>query len=286
MAITTAASRLGVSAFSDQEPLELRPNWTQDDAKAVINAVYRHVLGNDYIMQSERLTATESLLCNGSLTVRDFVRAVAKSELYKSKFLYDNFQTRVIELNLKHLLGRAPYDESEVIYHLDLYQTKGYEADIDDYIDSAEYEANFGEYIVPYYRGFSTQTQQKTVGFTRIFQLYRGYANSDRSQIAGKKSRLAQDLARNGSSAVVAASGSCEGWAYQASSQGGTPTRAFRSANQDNRIYRVEISAMNLPRYPKVRRVSRAILVPYDQLTPTLKKINKMGGKVASVTLA
>jgi len=185
VAITTAASRLGVSAFSDQEPLELRPNWTQDDAKAVINAVYRHVLGNDYIMQSERLTATESLLCNGSLTVRDFVRAVAKSELYKSKFLYDNFQTRVIELNLKHLLGRAPYDESEVIYHLDLYQTKGYEADIDDYIDSAEYEANFGEYIVPYYRGFSTQTQQKTVGFTRIFQLYRGYANSDRSQIAG-----------------------------------------------------------------------------------------------------
>ncbi len=43
---------------------------------------------------------------------------------------------------------------------------------------------------------------------------------------------------------------------------------------------------MNLPRYPKVRRVSRAILVPYDKLTPTLQKINKMGGKVASVTLA
>ena len=286
MAITTAAARLGVSAFSDREPTELRPNWTQDDAKAVINAVYRQVLGNDYIMQSERLTATESLLCNGSITVRDFVRAVAKSELYKTKFLYDNFQTRVIELNLKHLLGRAPYDESEVIYHLDLYQNKGFEADIDNYIDSAEYEANFGDYIVPYYRGFDTQTAQKTVGFTRMFQLYRGYANSDRSQVAGKKSRLAQDLARNGSSAVVAPSAGCEGWAYQASSKGVSPTRAFRTANQDNRIYRIEISAMNLPRYPKVRRVSRAILVPYDQLTPTLKKINKMGGKVASVTLA
>ena len=286
MAITTAASRLGVSAFSDREPLELRPNWTQDEAKAVINAVYRQVLGNDYIMQSERLTATESLLCNGSLTVRDFVRAVAKSELYKTKFLYDNFQTRVIELNLKHLLGRAAYDESEVIYHLDLYQNKGFEADIDSYIDSAEYEANFGDYIVPYYRGFATQTQQKTVGFTRMFQLYRGYANSDRSQIAGKPSRLAKDLAQNGVSAVVAPSGGSEGWAYQESSKGVTPDRAFRTANRDNRIYRIEISAMNLPRYPKVRRVSRAILVPYDKLTPTLKKINKMGGKVASITLA
>ncbi len=286
MAITTAASRLGVSAFSDREPLELRPNWTQDDAKAIINAVYRQVLGNDYIMQSERLTATESLLCNGSLTVRDFVRAVAKSELYKTKFLYDNFQTRVIELNLKHLLGRAAYDESEVIYHLDLYQTKGFEADIDDYIDSAEYEANFGDYIVPYYRGFATQTQQKTVGFTRMFQLYRGYANSDRAQIAGKTSRLAKDLAQNGASAVVAPSGANEGWAYQESSKGNTPDRAFRTAIQDNRIYRIEISAMNLPRYPKVRRVSRAILVPYDKLTPTLKRINQMGGKVASITLA
>lgn len=286
MAITSAASRLGVSAFSDQQPLELHPNWTLDDAKAVINAVYRQVLGNDYIMQSERLTATESLLCNGSLTVRDFVRAVAKSELYKTKFLYDNFQTRVIELNLKHLLGRAAYDESEVIYHLDLYQTKGYEADIDDYIDSAEYEANFGDYVVPYYRGFTTQTQQKTVGFSRMFQLYRGYANSDRAQVAGNKSRLAKDLAQNSSSAVVAPSGSAGGWAYQESSQGVTPNKAFKTANQDNRIYRIEISAMTLPRYPKVRRVSRAILVSYDKLTPTLKKINKMGGKVASVTLA
>ena len=286
MAITTAASRLGVSAFSGSKPLELRPNWSQDDAQAVIKAVYRQVLGNDYIMQSERLTATESLLCNGSLTVRDFVRAVAKSELYKKKFLYDNFQTRVIELNLKHLLGRAPYDESEVIYHLDLYQNQGFEADIDDYIDSEEYEINFGDNIVPYYRGFATQTQQKTVGFTRMFQLYRGYANSDRAQIAGKLSRLAKELATNNASAVVAPSGGTAGWAYQESSRGVTPERTFRNSNKAGRIYRVEIAGMSLARYPRVRRASRALMIPYEQLTPTLQRINKMGGKVASVTLA
>ena len=286
MAITTAASRLGVSAFNDSDPVELRPNWTQDDIQAVISAVYRQVLGNDYIMLSERLTATESLLCNGSITVRDFVRAVAKSELYKSKFLYNNFQTRVIELNLKHLLGRAAYDESEVIYHLDLYQNKGFEADIDDYIDSKEYLENFGDQVVPYYRGFNTQVQQKTIGFTRMFQMYRGYANSDRSQIAGKPSRLAKGLALNSASAVIAPSGGSEGWAYRASSQGTTPNQTFRTANTGSRIYRIEISAMNLPRYPKVRRVSKAILVPYEQLSATLQKINKMGGKVASVTLA
>ncbi len=79
MAITAAASRLGVSAFKDSQPIELRNNSSQDDIQAVIRAVYRQVLGNDYVMASERLTATESLLCNGSITVRDFLRAVAKS---------------------------------------------------------------------------------------------------------------------------------------------------------------------------------------------------------------
>ena len=76
--ITNAASRLGISAYSDSSPTELRPNWTPENAKTVINAVYSHVLGNDYIMASERLDALESLLNNGQITVRDFVRAVAK----------------------------------------------------------------------------------------------------------------------------------------------------------------------------------------------------------------
>ncbi|MEO1376837.1 MAG: phycobilisome linker polypeptide [Cyanobacteria bacterium J06635_10] len=286
MAITVAASRLGVSAFSDSKPIELRPSWTPQEAKVAIQAVYRQVLGNDYIMASERLTSAESLLCNGSITVREFVRAVATSELYKSKFLYNSFQTRAIELNLKHLLGRAPYDESEVIYHLDLYQNKGFEADINSYIDSAEYNENFGDNIVPYYRGFSTQPQQKTVGFTRMFQMYRGYANSDRSQVGGKTSRLATDLARNSCSAVINPSGSGEGWGYQASTKGVAPSKAFKNTTQDNRIYRIEVSGMNLPRYPKVRRISKAFLVPYDQLSTTLQKIQKMGGKVASITNA
>jgi phycocyanin-associated rod linker protein len=286
VAITTAASRLGVSAFSDLQPFELRPNWTKEEALMAIRAVYRQVLGNDYLMASERLEEAESLFCNRSITVRDFVRAVAKSELYKSKFLYNNFQTRVIELNLKHLLGRAPYDESEVIYHLDLYQNKGFEADIDSYIDSDEYVENFGDNIVPYYRGFFTQPQQKTVGFTRMFQLYRGYANSDRSQIAGNKSRLASELGRNSASAVVNPSGSTQGWSYQPSSRGIAPNRTFRNSNREGRIYRIEVSSMNLPRYPRVRRVSKAWLVPYDKLSETLQQINKMGGKVASITLA
>jgi phycocyanin-associated rod linker protein len=289
VAITTAASRLGTTAFSETRPVELRTTGSQEDAKAVINAVYRQVLGNDYLMAAERLTSLESLLCNGSLSVREFVRAVAKSELYKNKFLYPHFQTRVIELNFKHLLGRAPYDEAEVIEHLDRYQTQGFEADIDSYIDSVEYEANFGDSIVPYYRGFSTQVGQKTVGFNRMFQLYRGYANSDRAQLAGSSSRLAVELGRNSASAIVSPSGSgSDGWTYRASKQGVAPTRTFgrSSAGSGDRLYRIEVAGMSLPRYPKVRRTNREFIVPYEQLSATLQQINRQGGKVASITIA
>jgi phycocyanin-associated rod linker protein len=288
VAITTAASRLGTTAFSDIRPIELRPNWTPEDGKMVIQAVYRQILGNDYLMASERQVGLESLLCNGQITVREFVRALAKTELYKTKFLYPHFQTRVIELNFKHLLGRAPYDESEVVEHLDRYQNHGFEADIDSYIDSEEYEANFGDAIVPYYRGFSTQPGQKIAGFTRMFQLYRGYATSDRSQIAGTPSRLAGELGKNSVSAVIGPSGVNEGWAYRASKQNVSPTRVFGRSSIDasDRLYRIEVSGVSLPRYPKVRRSNQEFIVPYDQLSNTLQQIHKMGGKVASVAIA
>lgn len=290
MPITTAASRLGTTAFDEAAPVELRPNWTPEEAQIVIQAVYRQVLGNDYLMQSERLTSLESLLVNRQITVRDFVRGVAKSELYKQKFLYPHFQTRVIELNFKHLLGRAPYAEAEVIEHLDRYQEKGFEADIDSYIDSEEYDEKFGDSIVPYYRDLVTTGRgQRTVGFTRMFRLYRGYATSDRSQLGGQSSRLATDLATNRASSIVASSGSGEGWSYQPSAQGTTPQRAFGRPTQGtslSRLYRIEVSNISLPRYPKVRRSNKEFIVPYDQLSSTLQQINRMGGKVASVTLA
>ncbi|MBE9040654.1 phycobilisome linker polypeptide [Oscillatoriales cyanobacterium LEGE 11467] len=299
MAITTAASRLGTSAFSETPKVELRPNWTATEAQVAIRAVYRQVLGNEYLMKSERLASLESLLCDGSISVQDFVRGVAKSELYKSKFFYPSFQTRFIELNYKHLLGRAPYDESEVIYHLDLYQNQGYDADIDSYIDSAEYLDNFGENIVPYYRGFDTQSGQKTVGFNRMFQLYRGYATSDRSQAKGTETRLAAELAKNSASAVVGPSGANEGWAYRPSKAGVTPARSMGGSTQqsgsNSRVYRVEVTKMlgrgypnNLRRggTPTVRRSSQSFCVSYDKLSQTLAQINKQGGKVASITPA
>lgn len=271
MAIT-AASRLGISAFDDTNKVELRPNWNKEDAQIAIAAVYRQVLGNDHLMKSQRLTSAESLLSDGSITVREFVRAVAISELYKTKFFYNNYHPRTIELNFKHLLGRAPYDEAEIIEHLDRYQNQGFEADIDSYIDSNEYVQNFGDHIVPYYRGFSTQRGQKTVGFTRMFQLYQGYANSDRAQGNTGSPRLTYDLARNTATPV--------------NIPGGRGSLSGTTTTDRGSLYRLRVTQGAVGRAPQLRRSLKEYIVPYERLSATLQKINQQGGRVISLTEA
>lgn len=288
MPITAAASRLGTEAFSETSAskVELRQNATKEEIELVIRAVYKQLLGNDYLMKSERLESAESLLRDGNISVRDFVRSVAKSELYKEKFFYTNFQTRFIELNFKHLLGRAPYEESEISYHNDLYHNEGFDAEIDSYIDSEEYLNNFGDRIVPNYRGFETQPGQKTVGFNRMFRLYRGYANSDRAQVEGSKSRLARELGTNSSSSIVGPSGNNTNWNYRASNDVAPQKNLGNAVSSGDRVYRIEVTGLLGPGYPRIRRSSTALFVPYERLSDKMQQVQRQGGKIVSITPA
>lgn len=273
MAVTTAAGRLGVSPFDESKPVELRQHYTQDDVMAVIRAAYRQVFGNQYIMASERLTSAESLLRQGDISVRDFVRALALSDLYREKFFLSGPQNRFIELNFKHLLGRAPYSQGEIAHHTDLYSEAGYEAEINSYIDSEEYRDNFGDGVVPYNRGHLTQRQQSIAGFPRFFQLYRGYATSDRTQTAGMRARLVQELATNSASPV---SGASIG-----------PAIVGAAGGDREKLYRLRVNQAAAPgRLPQVRRSSAEYLVSYEQLSRKLQQINRAGGRVTSITQA
>jgi phycocyanin-associated rod linker protein len=271
MAGLGAAERLGIKAFEEAGQVELRPHWTQDDAKAVTRAAYTQVFGNEYLMSSERATSAESLLLQGQILVRDFVRAIAQSETYRKKFFYPNSQTRLIELNYKHLLGRAPYDESEIAFHVDLYNAEGYEAEINSYIDSVEYQENFGDSVVPYYRGFATQRGQKTVGFNRMFQLYRGYANSDRAQNQ-TQARLTWEIGRNMASPIY--------------TTGSGQALAGVSSGSRGDLYRVTAMQGSAKFSPQLRRTTTEYLVPYEQLSSRLQQINKKGGRVVSIATA
>jgi len=263
--------RLGIRAFEETKPVELRPNYTEADVQTVIVAAYRQVMGNEHLMLRERLTSAESLLRQGQITVRDFVRAIALSELYRTKFFYPNFQTRFIELNYKHLLGRSPYDESEIAFHVNLYTNQGFEAEINSYLDSPEYLENFGENIVPYYRGFSTKNGDKTLGFNRLFTLYRGYASSDRAQNQ-KQSRLTWELARNLASPI------------QTPDSG--QSLVGTTGGSRGQLYRLTVVQKALQSQPQVRRTTTEYTVPYEQLSTQLQRIHRAGGRVMRITLA
>ena len=268
MISSTAASQLGFEPFVNVSPIELRANWTEETVQGVIYAIYRQVLGNDHVMQNERLLSAESLLKHGDITVRDFVRALAQSKIYRQKFFYSTPQVRFIELNYKHLLGRAPYDESEIAAHVNLYVQQGYDAEINSYIDSLEYQENFGEAIAPYYRGFETCRGQKTVGFSRMFQIYRGYANSDRAQGKNASASLTRDLALNLATPVQ------------------TPTFGRSLTGGRGQLYRVRVMQAAKGKSPQIRRSMSEYVVAYNQLSPTLQRLNQRGSQVVDVSPA
>ncbi len=78
--------------------VELRPQ-SKDNLDEVIRAVYRQVLGNPHIMESERLTSSESRLRNGDISVRDFIREVAKSDFYRTRY-FQSIAHLIVLLNL------------------------------------------------------------------------------------------------------------------------------------------------------------------------------------------
>ncbi|MBN3926929.1 phycobilisome rod-core linker polypeptide [Nostoc sp. NMS4] len=184
-------------AFPQTEPIELWTTASVDDIEIVIRAIYRQVLGNAYIMESERLIVPESQLNQGIIDVREFVRQVAKSELYRSRFFDNVYRYRAIELNFKHLLGRAPDDYSETKHHSSILDEEGFEADIDSYLDSDEYLDAFGENIVPYYRGYKTQRGKKILEFTNMLQLVRSNSSSDKNLATNNEPQLVRSLITN-----------------------------------------------------------------------------------------
>ncbi|MEM1240293.1 MAG: phycobilisome rod-core linker polypeptide [Cyanobacteria bacterium P01_H01_bin.26] len=190
----TGAGTRPLDDFNETAPVQLWPNDSSEVVEAAIRAVYKQVLGNAYVMESERLTVPESQLRRGELSVREFVRQVAKSELYRSRFAENCYRYRTIELNFKHLLGRAPQNFDEMKAHSAILDTVGYDADIDSYIDSDDYHNAFGEHTVPYYRGHQTMLGQTMLGFTNMLQLLGGASSSDK---VANAPQLTRALIRN-----------------------------------------------------------------------------------------
>ncbi|MEM8641766.1 MAG: phycobilisome linker polypeptide [Cyanobacteria bacterium P01_G01_bin.54] len=270
------AGQLGLDSL-DGTYAELCTNATESEVQNLIRVVYRQVFGNDHILQSERFVSAESQLRQGNLSVKDFIATLAKSELYKEKFFYCNNNQRFVELNFKHLLGRPPHDQQELAYHTQLCEEQGFYAEIDSYLESEEYERKFGSNIVPYFTGFSVDEDAQTTNFTRMFNLYRGYASSDRGQVGGQNARLNRQLAVSQVSSITTPTGRGESKTL--------PQKAFGGVgNQAARMYRIEATKiMGASLRPVIRRSNTAYLVPYEQLSEKVQQVVRSGGKIVSV---
>ncbi|MEM9217583.1 MAG: phycobilisome rod-core linker polypeptide [Cyanobacteria bacterium P01_F01_bin.150] len=243
------------------EVKELWATSTPEEASAIIRAVYNQVLGNPHLMESERLVSAESQLTDGTLSVRGFVRAVAKSQLYRTRFFDSCAPYRFVELNCLHLLGRAPLDQAEISAHVSRCINEGYEVEINSYINSDEYINAFGEDIVPYTRSNQSITGQSQVGYNRIAKLERGFAQSSSNV---QDSSLIRELVSSSKVKLVE-----------------KVYRRCADTPSEKRFRIVTTSAkFDAPR----RRSTTTYIANGDNITPQLQRINRTGARILSIT--
>ncbi len=273
------AAYLGIERYANDR---INQHWTTNsdaDKAAVIRAVYEQVLGRQYVLASERLEGPESLFKRGYLSVREFVRQVAKSGLYRQRFFENSNAYRFIELNFKHLLGRAPQNKAELLHHFTILQEQGFDAEIDSHIDSAEYQDRFGEDGVPYLHGWNYSVGQQGLQFSYMLQLARGAAASIKGDIAKNQSRLNPAVHAERPVPVVAP-GSRAGVFRSVTADG--VTRQGVGAGEEGRTFRVEITGFN--NYRLHKRSNRVRFIPFNKLLEYQQQIHREGGRIASIT--
>jgi phycoerythrin-associated linker protein len=273
------AAYLGIERFANNRINESWTTSSEGDKAALIRAVYQQVLGRQYVMANERLEGPESLFKRGYLSVREFVRQVAKSNLYRDRFFTSTNPYRFIELNFKHLLGRAPQNKAEMLHHFTILQEKGYDAEIDSYIDSAEYQQRFGEEGVPYLHGWNYSIGQQGLQFSYMLQLSRGASASVKGDIAKNQSRLNPSIHAEAPIPVV--SPNAKGSVFRKVTSDGI-TRQGVGAGEGGRTFRVEISGFN--NYRLHKRSNRVRFIPFSKLLEYQQQIHREGGRIASIT--
>lgn len=323
----SSLDKLGLDKFTERFVVTEagRPDGFSADYEVLIQAIYRQIFGNAYIMESERIemAKAESQFRDGSLSVKEFCRSLAKTYQYRKRFFDGRPLYGAIELNFKHFLGRTPDGLEHYRAKSAVYDTKGYEAFIDAFFDDGEYDAFFDEWYVPYYRGHLTTSNLSMCAFTHMFQVVRGNSTSDKANPRTMTNRIPLNQAGIQSIplAVIApgADGStfqapdASSGSWQAGFSGATMARSSHGTRHSGgTMFRIEVAAFSQGRannggagvslrtrngkfyktrnnsfnakISDYRRCNNVFLVPFNELSKTFIKIHKDGGSIASIT--
>jgi phycobilisome core-membrane linker protein len=145
---------VGTSRRKPARIYRMNPGMSQDETMLVINSIYCQVMDvfSGQVPGEFRRSDLESKLRNGEISVREFVRALAGSDIYRRRFYTPYPNTKVIEFLFRHLLGRAPATQAEIRQYNKLLADQGLKAAVEAMVDSPEYARYFGEDVVPYKR--------------------------------------------------------------------------------------------------------------------------------------
>lgn len=139
----------------------MKPGLSATEKNDVVKAAYRQIFERD-ITRAYSLSVSdlESKVKNSEISMKEFVRRLAKSPLYRKNFFDPYINSRALELAFRHILGRAPSSREEVRDYFSIVSSGGFAALIDALVDSKEYADYFGEETVPYLRGLGQEAQE------------------------------------------------------------------------------------------------------------------------------
>jgi phycobilisome core-membrane linker protein len=139
----------------------MKPGLSILEKQAVIKAAYRQIFERDITRAySQSISYLESQVKNGDISMKEFVRRLGKSPLYRQQFYQPFINSRALELAFRHLLGRGPSSREEVQEYFSIVSNGGLPALVDALVDSREYSDYFGEETVPYLRGLGQEAQE------------------------------------------------------------------------------------------------------------------------------
>jgi phycobilisome core-membrane linker protein len=139
----------------------MKPGLSAVEKNDVIKAAYRHIFERDITRAyGLSLSYLESQVKNGDISMKEFVRRLGKSPLYRKNFFDPYINSRALELAFRHILGRGPSSREEVQKYFSIVSSKGLSGLIDALVDSQEYSDYFGEETVPYIRGLGQEAQE------------------------------------------------------------------------------------------------------------------------------
>jgi phycobilisome core-membrane linker protein len=173
----TPANKLRQRPSADQQGLELpqsyynaaekrqkfvmKPGLSESEKSAVIKAAYRQIFERDITRAySQSISYLESQVRNGDISMKEFVRRLGKSPLYRKQFYEPFINSRALELAFRHFLGRGPSSREEVQSYFDIVSKGGLSKLVDALVDSQEYADYFAEETVPYLRGLGQEAQE------------------------------------------------------------------------------------------------------------------------------